>query len=209
LMQRARQREDCARVLASWKGYMRTSRDFQFGNNIFVEVKTTVGFTSEHDIGSVQQVDPRRDGTGSPVEQLYLCSVLFIGGLDRSDTDVSLAGMVEKLLLRLQDIDGGSGEMRQLLLARIGQYGGLDEGGYNHKFMATVEPYTIAWEPYQLRLYDMNDRAVEVLRLADVRERGHVVPRSVRYSIALPEEIHPGVNPVESPVDLLAGLLLT
>lgn len=55
--------------------------------------------------------------------------------------------------------------------------------------------YQTRWQHGFLRIYDMNDSAIQVLRRSDVQRRGHVVLDSVSFQIDLPERVSGDLNP--------------
>jgi hypothetical protein len=187
-----------ALALDAWRGHEQTSRDFVF-SNAFVEVKATRGDRSVHQISSLMQVDPRRSETEQPLEQLHLLSLGFKPVLpsESSVVCVSLPNQVDAILKQL----GGDttkdtrSVLQNLFLSKVASYGSVAGHGYEHDEMQNWAAYKAGWQHGFLRVYDMNDSAVQVLRRSDVRRRGHVVFESVRFTIDLPERVSGELNP--------------
>lgn len=187
-----------ALAVDAWRGHEQTSRDFVFGNAA-VEVKTTRSDRSVHHISSPMQVDPRRSESNEPLEQLNLLSLGF-KPLPKTDIHVigiTLPDQVEAILKRL----GGNSEsapcteLQKLFLAKVSSYGGVPGHGYIHDEMRTWSAYQSSWQHGFLRIYDMNDDAVQVLRRSDIQRRCHVVFDSVKFTVDLPERISGELNP--------------
>lgn len=187
-----------ALALDAWRGHEHASRDFVF-ENISVEVKATRGDRSIHHINSPMQVDPRRADTGEPLEQLNLLSIGF-KPMAKTDDDligISLPNQVEAVLKRLDGVStkDSRSELQLLFLAKVSSYGSISDHGYIHDEMQTWSAYQSKWQHGFLRVYDMNDEAIQVLRRSDIKQRCHVVFDAVRFSIDLPERISGELNP--------------
>jgi hypothetical protein len=186
-----------ALVVNAWRGHEMASRDFVFGNAA-VEVKTTRGARSVHHINSPMQVDPRRSESDEPLEQLDLIS---LGFKQISKTEeivgISLPSQVDAILERLANNPGEiqRTELQCLFLEKVSAYGCVAGHGYVHDEMRNWSAYQSSWQHSFLRIYDMNDEAVQVLRRTDIKRRNHVIFDSVRFSVDLPERVSGEVNP--------------
>jgi hypothetical protein len=185
-------------ALDAWRGNERGARDFVFGIHS-VEVKSTRGDRSLHRIGSVMQVDPRRSESNEPQEELFLLSLGFKP--DSSNIHLSLGlslpTQVDAILQKLASPNNqanNSGELQTLFLAKVASYGATGRG-YEHEEMRNWSAYQTRWQHGFLRIYDMNDSAIQVLRRSDVQRRGHVVLDSVSFQIDLPERVSGDLNP--------------
>ena len=197
-------------ALDAWRGHEQTSRDFVFGST-FVEVKATRGDRSIHQVSSLMQVDPRRSEADQPLEQLHLLSLGFKPVLP-SETQVvciSLPEQVDVLLKRLGGVatPEGRNELQNLLLEKVSRYGSIAGHGYVHDEMKNWTAYKSIWQHGFLRVYDMNDDAVQVLRRRDVKRRGHVVFESVRFTVDLPDRVTGELNPQNDLFELAKKLL--
>jgi hypothetical protein len=200
-----------ALTLDSWRGHEQTSRDFVF-SNAFVEVKATRGDRSLHQISSLMQVDPRRSEGELPVEQLHLLSLGFKPVLtsENKAVSISLPQQVDVILKQLGGITtkGTRNALQNLFLSKVENYGSTLGHGYVHDEMQNWAAYKAGWQHGFLRVYDMSDESVQVLRRSDVRRRGHVVFESVRFTIDLPDQITGELNP-KNDLFALAKELLT
>lgn len=190
--------ERYAEALASWRGYERGSRDFVFRLG-GIEVKSTRRDRSVHPISNVMQVDPRRDSSGHPNEELYLLSLGFesVASDDQVGNALTLPAQVDQLLSLLAPTDSKAnfGELQQLFLKQLESYGGDTECGYRHEEMRNWDAYSKGWQHHFIRIYDMSDDAIQVLRRDDVQRRGNVVLDSVKFTIELPDSITGDLNP--------------
>lgn len=185
-------------ALDSWRGHEQASRDFVFGL-ASVEVKTTRGDRSVHHINSLMQVDPRRSESDQPVEQLHLLSIGLKPMLQGESQmiGISLPSIVNEILEKLgsTSIDDQRNELQNLFLNKVSNYGTLTGHGYVHNEMHKWPIYQNNWQHGFLRIYDMNDEAVQILKRRDVQRRAHVVFDSVKFSIDLPDRITGELNP--------------
>jgi hypothetical protein len=184
-----------AAVLESWGGHRRQSRDFVAGR-VALEVKTTTRNASVHRISSISQVDPHRDESGQPDEALYLVSVGLTVPEDPGDptATITLPRTVDDTLLILGPSTAPEArtELQALLLVRVQSY---LEGGYDHDVMRGWPAYQSRYSLAFMRIYDMGDPNVDVMRLADVRRCTAVNENSVAFEIHLPERITGDLNP--------------
>ncbi len=185
-------------ALDAWRGHERGARDFVFEIHS-VEVKSTRGDRSVHKIGGVMQVDPRRSESNEAQEELFLLSLGF--KLDNSEnrpfSGLSLPEQVDVILQKLTPPGNqeNTGELQTLFLAKVASYGSAVGRGYEHEEMRDWSAYQTRWQHGFLRIYDMNDSSVQVLRRDDIQRRGHVVLDSVSFLIDLPDRISGDLNP--------------
>jgi hypothetical protein len=183
-------------VLDGWRGHQRGSRDFVFGRGT-VEVKSTRAKQSVHQVSNVMQVDPRRSEAGEPQENLFLLSLGFSPVEQRGSEALTLPRVVEEILSKLAA--GASGaeasELQALFLAKVAQYGSDPGHGYDHGEMQGWSSYQSAWQHGFVRIYDMCDPAIDVLRRADIRGYRHIVEESVSFQVTLPEQVSGDLNP--------------
>lgn len=192
-----------AEMLDGWQGHQRGARDFVYGNRS-AEIKATRSGRSVHAISSIAQVDPRRTESGDSLEELHLVSVGFQPcDPAQNDVGISLADQVETILQKLA-VPGRSeerGELQQQFLGKVSMYGGEAGHGYDHDEMRDWSAYIRRWEHRFLRIYNMTDPAIQVLRKGDVLCRQHVVLDSVTFQISLPDSVTGDINPQLDPFD--------
>lgn len=197
LLSVARDSLERGRVLDAWRGHERGTRDFVLGS-IGIEVKSTRGESSRHAVSTVMQVDPRgvlHDGTH---EQLYLLSLGFKPvDADASGMGFNLPELVESILQRLNSSASNAqrSDLQALFLHKVSQYGGSGGHGYEHDEMKTWAVYQGRWQQGFLRVYDMSDAAISVLRRSDVQRCSHVIFESVSFEIQLPDKVSGDINP--------------
>jgi len=200
-----------ALALDAWRGHEQTSRDFVFGHS-FVEVKATRGDRSIHQISSLMQVDPRRSEIDQPLEQLHLLSLGFkpVIPSENQTVCISLPQQVNLILNQLGEINNKEqrNSLQNLFLDKVKSYGNVEGQGYVHDEMQNWAVYKSIWQHGFLRIYDMGDDAVQVLRRSDLRKRGQVVLESVRFIIDLPDRINGELNP-QNDLFALSKLLLS
>ena len=200
LLRSATSQVHTARCLDAWRGYEQSNRDFVFPERIEIEVKTTRGLDSRHPISRLSQIDPSRTPAGIPTEQLYLVS---LGITPAQDADgVTIPDLVELILLQLGDptTPANRNPMQELFLKFVARYG--PEGrGYVHDKMKSWTSYADRWERRFVRVYDMNDPRLGILRKSDVESLDHVVPETVRLTVNLPIDPVSPRNPVKDVED--------
>lgn len=185
-------------VLRAWKGYRETARDFQLGV-AGVEVKTTTGSTSSHQVQGVHQVEPGHGVDGAPESALLLVSIgiQWVGDSDATMNATSLPVLVDAIIERAeQALHPGADPVIAQLLARIAEYGSATEIGYDHETMGDALAFRRSLRAAFVRCYDMADERISVLRGDDVRARPNVETDSVRYRINLPDQVRGDLNPV-------------
>ncbi len=182
-----------AEIIAGWRGWERSSRDFVLGGT-GIEVKTTTGNASSHLVEGVHQVE--RDEEGDE-HRLFLLSI----GLQRAESDASnsftVPSLVERITMRMADT-GASSPVIERFIAHVAEYGASSWIGYNHTTQAADPTYSIPFLTTFFRAYDMDDTAIGVLRRHDVAAFRHVADDSVRFRVNLSTNgpISAG-NPVE------------
>lgn len=200
-----------AKALSSWRGFERSARDFEVDPNIVVEVKVTRGPTSTHHINNVSQVDPRRTTDGSPTERLYLLSI-GVTELDESPTPempaVSVASLTDSILgLLAGSPDASPGEVDELFLNRLRNYGPKQGQHYDHRTMRDWAVYSEPWAITFERAYDMSSPHMDVLRRTDLEARTFVAADSVNFVAAFPPTVGEPGNP-ETDVQRFARAVL-
>lgn len=189
-------------ALDSWRGHERGTRDFYRGS-CSIEVKTTTLERSRHHINNVTQIDPRLYDSELGDEQLYLISMGFRPCLQPSDemNSISIPSQVESILMKLGHSNSSReyGELQTLFLEKVSAYGAVAGRGYDHEEMKGWAAYAARWQHQFLRIYDMSDSEINVLRREDVRRKSHVVFDSVNFEIDLPERITGDLNPQTDP----------
>jgi hypothetical protein len=183
------------RVLESWGGHRRQARDFT-SDRAAIEVKTTTLPASVHRISGLSQVDPLRDPTGTPIESLYLLSIGLVVPNHGSDpgATITLPRSVDESLAFLgpsTDPDHRN-DLQTLYLERLRSYGG---GGYDHDAMRNWPAYAAKYSLAFMRIYDMQDTNIRVLRRLDVRAYDAVDANSITYEVHLPEQVTGDANP--------------
>ena len=157
------------------------------------------------------QVDPRRSESDEPQEELYLLSLGFKPTLssDPGTLGISLPSQVDTILEKLasESNSGQRSDIEHLFLAKVASYGTLAGEGYVHDEMKNWSAYQSRWQHGFLRIYDMNDDAIQVLRRRDIQRRGHVILDSVSFDIALPDHVSGDLNP-QNDLFLLAKTML-
>lgn len=200
-----------ARAIDAWRGHERGTRDFVIGT-CGVEVKTTRGDHSRHSISNVMQVDPRRSLSGEAQEELFLLSL----GFRPVEQPLGLSGFslpesVDSILSSLASAgqSGEMGELQVLFLEKVSRYGSGKERGYEHQEMKQWSAYQGRWQHSFLRIYDMADSAIKVLRRHDIQHCSHVVFDSVSFDIDLPDTVSGDLNPQSDLFSIARRLLQT
>lgn len=179
---------EVGRMIAAWRGYAPSSRDFQI-DHVGVEVKTTTRASSVHHIQGMHQVEPGASVDFQQETSLFLLSIGVNWVTEGSDLTVSR--LVDSICAR-----ASVEQDREVFLARVRQYGGDASIGYDHR----AEPQDRRFRrPFELRferLYDLSDPAIEVLRSDLVHDLRNVDAASVSYQVMLPSQVRGEVNPV-------------
>jgi len=188
---------DAAALVRAWAGYAPSTRDFQLGTT-GLEVKTTTGTASHHHIQGTHQVDLGYPVDGTPETRLYLLSI-GIRWLGVGDADgASIASLTAEISSAL-----GVAEAQQFQ-SQVRQYGAAASSIDGTDFGASWQR---PFKPTFVRLYDMTDPAIQVLRDTHVADLAHVVSGSVTYRIELPAVVTEGVNPVNGVDHAIAEVL--
>jgi hypothetical protein len=188
--------ENLAELLESWKGYRRSSRDFQYGL-VGVEVKTTTGVTSSHVFSGVEQLEPGHGVDGVDEDSLLLVSV----GLEWVDSSSLDAWTLPKLVESIaRTVGAGTGSNFQALysqfLSRVRLYGSDPAVGYDHSTMSELVAFNKPFHIRFIRSYDMSDDAIKVFRTPDLREKPNVQTDSLRFRANFPNRVSGDINPV-------------
>ena len=141
----------------------------------------------------------KRSDSGQALEELSLLSIGFrpddTGGPPADG--ISLPVQVDSILRLLGPTTtlAGRNEAQLLFLDKVANYGATAGKGYIHDEMHNWSAYQTAWQHRFLRIYDMADDGVQVLRRADILRHGHVHLDSVNFEIELPDRISGDLNP--------------
>lgn len=183
-------------IVASWRGYKESSRDFQIGP-VGVEVKSTTGLASLHHVSGVHQVEVGHGVDGQDESDLQLVSI----GVQWLHTDdsaaFSLPTIVEAIMVRIQDLLGDKANLVcEDLKSKIAQYGDSKDVGYQHDLMGREGYFRRAFQLSFVRCYDMVDPRIGVLSTEDVAQKKNVDLDSVTFTVRLPDQVNGDVNPV-------------
>ncbi len=191
--------EQKATCLSSWNGFRRASRDFEFeATKNSIEVKATRYNRSRHQVSNLKQVDPERNTSGVPIENLYLFSVrIQVVSPGQSSASTTLPLQVDKVLKLLgPNIDPGNrNAVQELFLQNLALYGGTPGCSYLHDDVRNAPAYSIEMTIGFQRVYNMMDSRLSILRPNHVAEFEDIFPQSVTYELNLPNEIDGDVNP--------------
>lgn len=186
---------DVTQLIGTWQGWRRSTRDFALGST-GVEVKTTTGHTSTHEIQGIHQVEV--SAPPGVEERLLLVSIGIESTTPDNVSAYTLPRIVDTILdcVRLALPPAEAGKLCTELLVHLEDYGSEHGIGYDHATMreelSFTQPFTLQW----VRGYNMGDPAVRVLRSSTVSPFVHVEAASVRYSVQLPDHIAGDTNPV-------------
>ncbi|OBB25331.1 hypothetical protein A5792_28490 [Mycolicibacterium peregrinum] len=182
-----------APVVEAWNGWRPSLRDFAWGT-VGIEVKTTTGSASTHDIQGTHQVELADGvGGGQPESALYLVSI----GLQetvRHGNSFTVPDLVDQVVERLVEV--GRADVADIFLGRVREYGSGAGFGYDHRTMRDDPTFARSFVVTFVRAYDMSDEGISVLRRPDVAAKQHVDSGSLRYSVELPAQISGDLNPV-------------
>jgi Putative PD-(D/E)XK family member, (DUF4420) len=198
------------RVLDAWTGYRRAARDFA-GLGTALEVKTTRLNRSRHHISNIDQVTPVPRNGPAVVERLFLVSIGVQAAVNTKGR--SVASQVAHLCtLLVRELDATDAErLSGAFLQCVRLYGATSNQfeGYDHKLMHNWPKFTREWEIRFLRVYDMADDLIQVIRRDDLDQYRHVCDGSMHYEIDLPDVVRGDINPVSNSdraIKLLFGL---
>lgn len=191
-LQTAASHSAAATMVQGWKGWGSSSRDFKY-KDIAFEVKSTGGPSSRHAISSLEQVNCKMSAEGAPLERLFLISIgLHASGAGHGRT---LPDLVSSIIERIEQLSGVGAPMVHDLLDRISRYGATEGLGYVHSEMKDWSAYSMAYSKTFLRIYDMGDPLIKVLRFEDVADRIHSPMTSISFEVDLPKKIDGDLNP--------------
>ena len=171
-------------VLDSWQGHSSKSRDFIFSESC-LEVKTTREEKSIHHINNLNQVDSTDDDGGET--RLFIASLGIVDSED--DTGVSLSDLVKKLILKISDE-----EKKKDLLKNIKSFG-VNSIGYDHNLMSDWSQFNEKFIFKFERYYDMSDENIKVPRHKNFESMSHLMTKTVKFMIELPNVVVEGENP--------------
>jgi hypothetical protein len=188
------------KIIDSWHGFERSSRDFQIGT-VGVEVKTTRGTTSTHRVQGVHQVEIGHAVGGSFESAFYLVSI-GIEAVDQEEPQENtwtLPQMVENLLCCIEGSDlleQESRSLREKLLESIRKYGSTHGFGYDHLEMKHQIIFGSRWRTAFVRGFDMTDLAIAVPRSDDLTPFSMIDPSSLEFTVVLPAQVRGDTNPI-------------
>lgn len=185
--------DDVAQVLEGWDGWRQSLRDLTWGS-VGIEVKTTRGSTSTHQVQGTHQVEPY-DGEAANLQETGL--ILVSIGLKTAaahDNSFTVPMLLDRIAARLHDVDRD--DATDVFLARVREYGSGSGFGYDHQTMSHDVSFAMSFETTFVRAYDMTDDNISVLRRVDVMPHQHVDASSLAYTIDLPTRVSGDLNPV-------------
>lgn len=182
-----------AEIIAGWHGWRRSARDLTL-RGTGIEVKTTTGSTSSHLVEGVHQVE--RDQEGDE-DRFFLVSVGLRRASSSTENVFTVPSLVDRITQRMLDC-GIPPAIKERFIFHVAEYGAVLWSGYDHHTQSAEPAYLIPFQTTFFRAYDMDDSAVDVLRLKDVTAFRHVVDGSVRFRLDLSQNgpVSAG-NPVE------------
>ncbi|MCE9619747.1 MAG: PD-(D/E)XK motif protein [Planctomycetes bacterium] len=195
------------RILDSWTGYRHGARDFS-GAMASIEVKATRFDRSRHHISNLDQVTSGPRGTGEGDGNLFLLSIGLIPAEGRGKSVASQVELVSDLFAHDLSPEQSTlikGSLLQCL--RIYGISPGQPGGYDHLSMRNWPMFAQQWEVRFLRMYDMSDQQIRVMRRPDVADFSHVRTESVRFEIELPESVRGDINPAGDPSEAIVLLI--
>ncbi|WP_440103847.1 PD-(D/E)XK motif protein [Glutamicibacter mishrai] len=193
-----------ATVVNSWRGWKQSSRDFSYGT-VGVEVKTTTGPHSVHHIQGVHQVDPEVLNVEQGMERHLRLASIGLQVAPESGESFSIPTLVDRIIQRLST---HSNELTiNTFLGRLAEYGAESGNGYDHRRDRENQRFSTHFNVAFFRLYDLNDRNIELLRYSDLQPFTNVVGNSVKYLITLPTTVT-SMNPLTG-ANLAARSVLT
>ena len=164
-------------IISSWRGHSHTSRDFIFKDTC-IEVKTTTGRKSYHNINNLNQVDPRDDDGG--ITSLFLGSL----GIELDPNGSSIVDLTNGILDKI----GKDDELKEYFLTNLSAYG-VNTIGYHHERMQFWEQFNQKFTVSFSRFYDMGDPNIRLIRFSDLDGMTAINEKTVSYQITLEENI--------------------
>lgn len=196
--------DDVAQVVQAWDGWRQSLRDFTWGT-VGVEVKTTRGSTSTHQVQGTHQVELYDGETANWHETGLILVSIGLRVVTPHDNSFTVPMLVDRVVGRLHDV--GRDDAAEVFLARVREYGSGSGFGYDHRTMPHDASFARAFDTTFVRAYDMTDENVSVLRRADVVARQHVNADSLTYTIDLPVRASGDLNPVVGISQAAAAIL--
>ena len=196
--------DDVARVVQAWDGWRQSLRDFAWGT-VGVEVKTTRGSTSTHQVQGTHQVELYDGETGGWQETGLILVSIGLRVVTPHDNSFTVPMLVDRIVGRLHDV--GRNDAAEVFLVRVREYGSGSGFGYDHLTMSHDASFARAFETAFVRAYDMTDANVSVLRQADVVVHQHVDASSLAFTIDLPASVSGDLNPVVGISQAAAAIL--
>ncbi len=190
---------DVARILESWEGYQRSTRDFIF-NKIGVEVKTTLYDHSRHRMGGLHQVEPTVLPSGEYEKQFLLVSI----GLERvgegeDENFFLLPTIVDSILALVREAAPSEFDYKLLsddFLAKVRMYGLAGSSGYDHSTMKGKAAFTKRFRLVFTRGYDMADPNIGIFHTGDIAPYRAVLVDSITFTVSLPNTVTGDTNPL-------------
>lgn len=169
-------------VLDSWAGYQPSLRDFSLGTT-GVEVKATSRAASTHAINGLYQVERQHEE-----DDLYLAS--FVGlswQVESGPTTLTARALIEGIIERITEAELPASLVERLWF-QVSEY--LPKAGNG------PDPLDRPFKWSAVRMYDLTDPGLQFIGSDDVAKRPNTVLPSVRYDVALPDQVTGDLNPV-------------
>ena len=174
---------DGERLIDSWIGSERSSRDFELGS-IGIEVKTTRKNISEHFLSGVRQIEPGHLRSGAFEKQAFLMSL----GLSRTEDPNSNSFSIDSLIFDIEGILAKREESEDDTDLVINKFRSkLD--AYFGEFGREIKLNTEGFHLMFIRMYDMENSNLRVLRSDSLLKFSMVLPETVRFAVRLPLEL--------------------
>ncbi|MGH9197657.1 MAG: PD-(D/E)XK motif protein, partial [Acidimicrobiia bacterium] len=191
-------------AIDGWSGHIRSSRDFQL-HNVGVEVKTTRGATSRHQVSGVRQVEVGRGVDGTDESYLYLASIGIepVPDSEVGDNSWTLPSLVDNIIDQLRESTRDPNEdIVGRLLVHIRDYGEGQGEPYDHREAHDRIAFSQPWRTKFARFYDMTDDKIDLPKTADLDVFSMLDSHSVEFVVRLPAQVDGDLNPIAG---LLAG----
>jgi hypothetical protein len=194
---RASPAERVGEIVASWKGYGETARDFQVGS-VGVEVKSTTRATSSHTFGGVHQLELGH-GVGGVEESHFMVVSLGLEWATQDDmaNTISLPETVDDVILRVTEATGSfATTVVAELVSNIALYGATAGLNYDHSSPTTRMRFGRRFRLRFARGYDKGDEAVRLLTTDDMRARPFIDADSMFLRVNFPDRVSGDINPL-------------
>jgi len=192
------------RVIGSWDGWKRSSRDFDL-EGVGVEVKTTTGNTSTHFVEGVHQVERNSDSVNGQLEHHFFLVSIGLQAVGGYEDPINVPWLVDRILERMRTTGSDESAVGEFLY-RVSEYGSDSGVGYKHGTQTPDPAFAAGFLTTFFRAYDMGDEAIQVLRRQDVSVRAHVDIGSVNFRIDLPAIVSLG-NPIVGANQVASAIL--